>query len=185
MGKRPNFVDSSDAVIELHGDEIRSFCGSALTDAWIAWDLKHDEWFNDEPVILRFGNRNFEASFNQLSQFAMTIDSVDITAPPNWMDCFDGMPLAWRNNAHESLKRTIGNTLRDVAIVDYLFRTTVVEASVDPSRCGTQSESWSLHALEFKFDACSLVLYNALDENGLQTEPLAGDDISKRWLSTV
>jgi hypothetical protein len=148
----------------------------------VAWDLKHNEWFNDEPVILRFGDCNFEASFNQISQFAMTTDCIDIASPPNWMDCFEGMPFEWRRNAHTSLPHVIGKTLRDVAIVDCLFRTTVVENPTNPRQRGKQSESWTLHALEFKFDEYCLVLYNALDENGLQNEPLSGDDISKRWL---
>ena len=76
--------------METYGDSLHSIVGATLTKSWIAWDLEHDEWFNDEPVIFQFNDCNFEACFNQLSQFALTSDSVDINAQPNWMGCFDG-----------------------------------------------------------------------------------------------
>ncbi len=117
-----------------------------------------------------------------MSQFALTWDSVDIDAQPNWMACFDEMSLEWRPNGHPSLSLAIGKTLCDIAIVNSLFRTTITDKRTQPERIGEQSVSWLLHALEFKFDDCFLVLYNALDENGLQNDPLVGSEFRKKWL---
>lgn len=180
MSNRPQFLESSTAVIDTYGNSLGGIIGDKLTDAWVAWDLEHNEWFNDEPVVFNFGDRQLEACFNQLSQFAITWDTVDVNQPPNWMDCFDGMPLQWRRNGHETLANAIGETLESIAVVDRMFRTTVLDNKNHPKQIRESSEFWMLYALEFEFNTCTVVLYNALDENGLQGEPLSGGEVSKQ-----
>jgi len=182
MVRRTQFLETASAVIDTYGSDLRGIVGATLTDAWVAWDLEHDEWFNDEPVVFEFNGRQLEACFNQLSQFAITWDSIDLNQPPNWMDCFDGMPLEWRRNGHETLTAAIGAKLENIVIVEHIFRTTVLENERDPETIGESSECWMLYAMEFQFNTCSVVLYNALDENGLQNKPFSGDDFSKQHL---
>jgi len=136
-------------------------------------------------VILQFGDHYLEACFFQLTQFAITWNTVDISLQPNWMGCWEGMDLTWRQDAHPSFKTVIGKELLDIAIVSYYFHTTIIQDRTPPDHVGREQVSKLLHALEFQFHDSNLTLFNALDENGLQNELLTESEYTKLSLQAV
>lgn len=163
-------MESVDAVLKKDADSLRELIGSKLTDVWLAWHTDHDEWFSDEAVVFRFGQRQLEACHIQISQLLITWNTVDLEQPPSWLGCYGEMPLVWQKDRHPSIVPALNATLEDIAMVEYL-----------PQAPANSREL--LYALEFKFDSGSLSMYNALDENGLKSEPLSGPEYRKHWIA--
>lgn len=177
---RPEFVHTVEAALDKYGSSLRSIIGLPLNRGWVAWDNSHDEWFSDEVVILQFGDCNLEACFYKLSDFAITWNTVDVSLQPNWMGCWEGLNLEWRQNAHPAFANVLGKELRDVVLVSYNYKTTVVQDPKHPEQVG-QKQTWRLlNAIEFHFHDASLTLFNALDENGLEND-LQKDDEFIKW----
>jgi len=178
MNRRTDFLETAEAVLEKDADRLRELIGSKLTDVWLAWDTRHDEWFTDEAIVFRFGQRQLEASHMQISQMLITWDTVDLKQPPNWLGCYEDLPLVWQKNKHAAARSVVGGSLENIAIVEYLNQ------EQGPVGLSHLYGKELLYAIEFKFDRGSLVLYNALDENGMQNEPLSGSEIRKHWIAS-
>lgn len=174
------FCTSADALLREHGLLLRSLIGQRLECSWVAWQTEDDEWFNDEPVILRIGGRNVELVLTELSSAWVGVNTIDVESAPNWFDCWEDYPLAWRKNAHPVLAGASEHIVVGVEVVEYLFKTRPVDGS------GPETAAWVLSGLGFDLANGGYVdLFNALDEHGLSNERNESADFRRTALSRL
>jgi hypothetical protein len=172
MLDRGLFIDNVADVLEIHGSHLRALIGKTLETSWVAWDTERDTWFADEAVILRVDSINLEIVCWKLDEVALTWNSIDLSAKPRWLaDWGDEFALKWRQDALPALRSAKGKTIKGVYVVEYLYRTRVIEDRRHLENEGTRHEAWLLHGIELQFENKCLRVFNALDENGVTDEP--------------
>lgn len=163
------FVKTVEAAMDNYGDALRSIIGLPFTAGWIVWHTGYDAWWDDEGVILQFGDVSLELCCKKLSEFALAWNTVDLSSSPSWLD-WDGKQLEWRRNGHASFEKVIGKVLLDVKFVSYDYELRSVDRDRPNEQTG-KSITWKcLSAIEFHFVDAALILFNALDTNGLSND---------------
>ncbi len=133
------------------------------------WDNSTDSWFADEPVVLEFSQDRLELTFAKFDELSVGWNSIDLHAKPNWWGCYDELDLEWRQNGNDILSKTIGLDLQEIYLIEMNSVSTIAEDRRHPENVEKVNEEWLLHALEFKFSNSVIAIYNALDENGIQS----------------
>ena len=172
MLDRALFLSSPEQFIERHGEQLRSLLGESLQTSWIAWDADEGEWWADEAVILRVGDRQLEIVCFQLDQLALTWGEISTDQAPMHVADWGDANLLWRENGHEVFSNALGGVLRSINVLECLSRT-------KPEGQDEWHEAWLLGGLEFEFSSGIVRVVNALDENGLESEPDAGPDLRR------
>ena len=174
--RRESLLDSVEAVRAEHGELLYSLVGKRIEATWVAWDKAEDEWFSEEPVILLIGQTNLEVVFGYLDRLALSVDTIDLEATPDWW-CDWGeteFELEWRQDALPELRGAAGRRIDRVRLVEYRFETETIVDRLRPTNVGRKEVSWLLHGLELGLDQGALTIYNALDENGISGDLLRG-----------
>ena len=159
---------TGDAQVAAHAADLRSAVGRRATEAWIAWDLEHDRWFADLPVVLELdGQDRLELSWQKFDDLSITWNSIDVlVAPKAWVE----WPLEWRPRAHPALVAFIGHVIESVEVTHHLFTTGSVNRPEDET-----ISTWLAGGIWFGAST-GLHVFNALDENGLSNEVVPTDD---------
>lgn len=167
-------METAEELAERHGALLASLVGSSVEGSWVAWDTNADEWFCDEPLVLRIGHRNIEFMHSKLSSLWIGIDSIDMATAPAWWADWD-FDLEWRRDAHPALQAAGGRQIEWVEIVEHFFTTR-------PVGClGPETGGWVLSGVGFGLsDGAYLEVFNALDENGLGQALQDGSDYRRR-----
>jgi hypothetical protein len=99
-GWKPDFL-SADEQFDRQTTRLRSIIGLRLTETWLVWNLEHDEWFADLPVVLRLNDGpQLEVCWEKMDDLSVTWDTIDVTVTPKaWVE----WPLEWRREAHPAL----------------------------------------------------------------------------------
>ncbi|MCC2313585.1 hypothetical protein [Cellulomonas xiejunii] len=165
-GWKPDFLPANEQVAR-HAPALRDLRGGRIADARIVWNLEHDEWFADLPVVLRFADRpQLEVCWEKLDDLSITWGTIDLTRPPHaWVD----WPLEWRPAAHSALAEALGQRVRGVSVSSLVLTTNDVERPSDVHSV------WLTAGLWLATDSGGLHIYNALDENGLSGQRPAVD----------
>lgn len=173
-GWQPDWLPASEQV-HKQSAALRDLVGRTVTDAWVVWNLEHDEWFADLPVVLSFDGRGqLEVCWQKFDDLSLTWDSIDTRVRPRaWVE----WPLEWRRAAHPALESNIGTAVHAVAVTEHLFQTEPVDQPGLPSRV------WLAGGLWFGTTGPGLHVFNALDENGLDASAPADD--SEHRLTTL
>jgi hypothetical protein len=147
----------ADEQFDRQAGRLRALSGLQISQMWTVWNLEFDEWFADLPVVLRLEHGpQLEVCWKNLDDLSITWDTIDLTVEPRaWGD----WPLEWR------LAATTGATLEHVAATSFRF---VLEDVTDPTDIRA---TWLTTGLLLATDRGGLHIFNALDENGLATEP--------------
>ncbi|MGW3039273.1 hypothetical protein ACWC9T_04300 [Kitasatospora sp. NPDC001159] len=148
---RPQWLNGLSAVAASQGQRLRTLIGRSLTRAWLAWDVRDDEWFADGPVLLDFDGEQVEVNHYKLDDLAITWNTIDPHEPARW----PGFDVRWRHEAYPELWSLQGQVLRDLELLEW--------TGSDLAR-GTV-------AVSFVFSEARLTVFNALDENGLDFGP--------------
>jgi hypothetical protein len=139
-----------------------------VVDSWLVWDLEHDKWFADLPVILMLDDgRKLAVSWRKLDDLSITWNSMAVSATPiAWMT----WPLARRSQSHESLRSVTGSVINAVASTKHRFTTRQV---APPTAVGAETyATWLIRGIWLGTDGVGLHIFNALDENGLSNDPV-------------
>lgn len=157
-GWQPAWLPAAKQV-DKQSAALRNLVGSTITDAWVVWNLEHDEWFADLPVVLSFdGGGQIEVCWQKFDDLSVTWDTIDTTLRPRaWVE----WPLEWCRAAHPALASNVGSSVRAVAMTEHLFQTERENQS------GPASRVWLVGGLWFGTTGPGLHVFNALDENGL------------------
>ena len=160
-GWAPRWLPAREQV-ERQAASLHAVLGNVIVDAWLVWDLEHDEWFADLPVVLRFDDgRQLEVCWQKFDDLSVTWNTIDTdTHPHAWVE----WPLEWRAGAHQALESNIGSALRGVFLTEHLFTTQRVDHPEPPSSV------WLASGLWFETTGPGLHVFNALDENGLSVD---------------
>ncbi|NJC86453.1 hypothetical protein HC030_28525, partial [Planosporangium mesophilum] len=127
---------------------------------------EHDEWFADLPVVLRTEEAQLEVCAKKLDDLSVTWSTIDLAVTPTaWVE----WTLKWRRDAHPALRRAAGQVIRQVSVMEHSFTTQRVHPPAEPGE--GRSSGWLLGGLVLELDQGCLQIYNALDENGLSSEP--------------
>jgi hypothetical protein len=163
----PNLA-TAEAQIADHAADLRSVVGRRVIDAWIAWDLEHDRWFADLPVVLELDSQDrLELSWQKFDDLSITWNSIDVSiAPKAWVT----WPLEWRVRAHPALAAFVGNVVESVEVTHHRF-TTVRAAHPEQEPAST----WLAGGIWFGAST-GLHVFNALDENGLSNDAVPSDN---------
>ncbi len=183
MSVQHSFCDTIDSAMDRYGTMLRASLGRTIEATWVAWDEERDEFFTEEPVIIRIGGINFEIVFHKLQELSITCDTVNLSEPPQWWtdwadsaDWSESTKLRWRCNALPELKSVVGQTVQDIRLIEYHFQTTVVRNRINPENVGTQYAAWVLNGTDFCTDVGYVSVFNALDTNGVTAERWDGRD---------
>lgn len=163
----PNFLPA-DSQLGRHADALRSLVGHQIADAWVVWDLEQDEWFADLPVVLQMKNGpQLEVCWEKFDDLSITWDTIDVTMTPHaWVD----WPLEWRHQALPPLASVVGAAVQRVAASSFLFSTQNMDHPHDVSKV------WMTTGLWIGTVSGGIHIFNALDENGVSTQPPSRDD---------
>ena len=159
-GWSPRWMPARDQL-DLQRTELLALRGHQIIDAWLVWDLEHDSWFADLPVVLTIDDgRQLEVSWEKLDDLSITWNTIDLsTTPVAWVT----WPLAWRSQAHGALRAVTGKAITEVTSTEQLFST-----RADGS--DEANSTWLLGGVCLRTEGTALHIYNALDENGLENE---------------
>lgn len=153
------FYESAAEALASESQSLSELIGVRLEAAWLATD-SDGAWFNDEPALLQFGNgRQLEIGVYQVGLLALTWDTVDTNSPANWLGCWS-QDLKWELAAMQPWASVCRQQVQRIQLVDY-------DSDFGRGAFGVQ----------FEFDSGQhLLVYNALDELGVDTTPVAGDE---------
>lgn len=149
-GYEPCWLNGVDEATGRHGARLRKLVGRRLTGSWVVWDVGDDSWFADCPVVLDFAGERLEVNHQKFDDLSITWNSVDVTRAPAWPTS-DGFPLVWRDDVPQVLAARVGQRLEAVELLEW---------------SGDDMANGSV-AVGLRFADGWLILYNALDENGL------------------
>jgi hypothetical protein len=173
-------TDTVDGLLAAHRARLKGLIGATIDATWVAWNVGDDEWFADEAVIVEAGDVRLEIVCWKLSEIVLSWNAIDLSEPPRWVaDWGRGFSLQWRRDATPVLRDAVGRAILGINIVECLHRMTVVQDRRNPTAVGRQHEAWLLHGLEFELQGSTLGVFNALDENGVGTEPFAGPEFRR------
>jgi hypothetical protein len=161
-GWMPEFL-SADEQFDRQAARLRALSGLRIAETWTVWNLEHDEWFADLPVVICVDRGpQLEVCWEKLDDLSITWDTIDVMVRPKaWVE----WPLEWRQAAHPALAVMAGATLETVSATSFRFVTRNV---ADPRDV---HEVWLTAGLWLATDRGDLHIFNALDENGLATRP--------------
>ena len=126
-------IDRSDDFIETHGERLHSIIGSPISAIWLAWDLKDNEWWTDEAIIINLGKTQLEIFCWRLSDIIMTWDMIDITERPNTVaDWPDEISIEWRKNPFPFMLELIDKRIISINIIEFLFKTKTIDDRINP-----------------------------------------------------
>jgi len=160
------YCASVDELLQRHGVILSQTIGKKIETSWVAWDELGNEWFTEEPIILRIGGTNYEFVFNHLDNLAITLNTQNLHEAPAWHCAWNDADdtlfrLKWKEQGLPELRALTGQIITNVRIIEYCFQG------------GSRQEakgSWVLNGLEFITSSGSVMLYNALDENGVTSQ---------------
>lgn len=144
----PNFTENFDDALQMCRRFKSQIIGGTIEKTWVAWQEGDDSWSADAPVILRISGNNFEICFTKLSDFAFTSNLIDIEKPFLWCGS-EELQLHWRLNSLPTLQNAVGQRVNGFQLIGLgipLF-------------------------LSFQLEQGQLLIYNALDENGVSDQP--------------
>jgi hypothetical protein len=152
-GYQPQWLQGRDTITAAHGRRLADLTGLTLRHLWLVWDMQADEWFTDCPVLLDFGDQRVAVNHQKFDELAVTFDTIDPNQPVVWPTS-DGFQLAWRPEPLIQLAALTGQQLHHVDLLEW---------------AGGDLADGTV-AIGFTFPARHLMIYNALDENGLDYE---------------
>jgi len=180
MLDRGVLINSTNVLLQTHGEQLRELLGRTITNTWVPWETKSDEWFADEAVILGIEDSKLEPVFMYLDSLALTWNQIDLSSSPKWVsDWGNSFNLRWSSSSHTDLKKAIGKTIRRISVIEYFNELTMVEDRRRPENVGQKLANWFLHGLEFDFDDACLVIYNDLDKAVISSEPFLSSKFRK------
>ncbi|MFJ7154123.1 hypothetical protein ACIQUQ_04215 [Streptomyces sp. NPDC101118] len=160
-GYRPAWLHGGDEVVREHGHRLRALVGRTLTNVWLVWDRRDDEWFADCPVLFDFeGGERVEVNHRKFDDLSLTWNTVDPGAPVAW----PGFDLEWRAEPLPGLRALRGLDLTAVELLEWTGED-LAQGSV---------------GVGFTFGTGRVTLFNALDENGLGFGPPDARQRSRR-----
>lgn len=136
-----------EAVAATHGAHLTSLLGRTLEHAWVLWDVQADSWFADAPVVFDFGDEQLEIQHHKLDELSITWGAIDARAPVTWPES----ELVWRDDAIPDLERLHGQRVTAGELFEWL----------GPDLAN------GMVAVGITFEHGQVLVYNALDENGL------------------
>jgi hypothetical protein len=159
-------LDSSARLLEVHGPRLRELLGRTLDALWVAWDGSRDAWFSDEAVVLQVGETRVEVVCWRVGDIVLSWNAIDLARTPAWVTSWDReRKLCWRRDALGSVTAALGQSISAIHVLEHRSR-----------RPGPRDGTWLLHGLEFTLASTTLLVFNALDENGLTLDPPNGAD---------
>jgi hypothetical protein len=161
-GWAPDFVPA-DSQFEAHADGLRSLIGDTVVDVWVVWNLEHEQWFADLPVVVQLrSGRQLEVCWEKLDDLSISWNTIDVAVTPKaWVE----WPLTWRSRPLPALAPIIGRPLEEVAATSLLFTTRNVDHPYDANSV------WLTNGLWVGARSGGLHIHNALDENGVESTP--------------
>jgi hypothetical protein len=170
MSGQEQSVDTVEELVERHGSKLRNLVGHAVQAVWIAWDNEQREWFADEAVIIDVGPVHLEVACWKFSDIILSWGAIDLGQRPAWVADWGGLSLTWRSDVASAADFVLSRPITGVNIIEYLWRTTVVQDRKNPANVGQRNASWLLHGLELECSGTNLIVFNDLDKNGLANE---------------
>lgn len=153
----------ADSQLERQKGRLHSLIGDEVTDAWVVWNLEHDRWFADLPIVVQLkSGEQLELSWEKFDDLSITWNSIDLTITPiAWVT----WPLEWRRQALPELDAIAGAVVKELAVSRFLFTT----EAVYPTK--SRNEVWLTSGIWIGTHGAGLHVYNALDENGVSAQP--------------
>ncbi|KZB79405.1 hypothetical protein [Amycolatopsis regifaucium] len=157
-GYEPVWLSGLSTIRAAHGDRLRGLVGRRLRHVHLTWFVEYDEWLEDAPVVVDFGDERLEIRHFKFDDLSLTWNTIDPYGKANWPwgDPAEPSPLRWRHDVHPELSALEGQELLGVELLE----------------CVTRDMAGGMVALGFVFPNGRFTVFNAMDENGIEfTEP--------------
>lgn len=157
-------------MIEKKASGLSALLEKRFIASYVVWDLTDQAWFWDGAVVLVFDDLQLELCCTQIEELSVTTNTIDLSKPPliSWDP--EGN-YGWKKNAIEALNSVLGETLKNVYIVEAEFCSWPVGEKFGSAKMIC---TWLLNGLDFCFNKGHFRFFNALDENGI-TDKLDSD----------
>ena len=161
-----DYLHDTTDLLSRKSSLLRSFQGQTLLDSYIVWNTASDHWNNLSVIILKFDDDQLEVCCADLDRLSVLKNSTDLSTAPvvDW-DMED--TYEWKKNALNEINPLRDQTLNSIKVVEYELCT----RPPDEQKGGKNTLcSWILLGLWLEFDQGKLLIYNALDENGVANQ---------------
>ncbi|MEV0890134.1 hypothetical protein [Promicromonospora sp. MEB111] len=138
-----------DAITARHGDRLDALAGRVLRRTWVLWDAEDDSWFSDAPVLFDFGNEQLEIQHYKFDELSITWNTIDARSAVRWPES----ELVWSDDALAGLSHLHGQRVLAGQLLEW--------RGPDPDLAN------GMVAVGVVLENGRVLVYNALDENGL------------------
>lgn len=110
-GYRPQWINDKEEAIKTLQTFASAWVGANIEKTYIGWFTEYDSWYEDFPVILVVGGKQYEICWNKVDDLSITEDQIDIE---NWDAPEERVVI--RENALPELERAIGKKIIGVEL---------------------------------------------------------------------
>jgi len=114
---KPNFHYEAESFFNEFNEALSILIGKKISRFWIMWDVNHNEWLKDGPVILEIDGDKFEFNNSGMSEFSLTINAIDLNIKLDWYGSGDEMPLIWKENGEPNLVKNLNKPITGINIL--------------------------------------------------------------------
>lgn len=163
-GWRADFRPAEEQL-STQAERLRTLVGDEVSSTWVVWQLQHDSWFADMPVVLKFRSGvQLEIAWQKFDELSVSWNTIDTDRPPAAWPWFDS--FRWRPDGLPELVAAVGRRIKGIAVTSFESETTDV---TDPRITNTKDvhSAWLTSGIWFDLGATGLHIYNSLDENAV------------------
>ena len=148
-GYRPQWINDKEDAIKMLQTFASAWVGATIEKTYVGWFTEYDNWYQDFPVILVVGGKQYEICWYKADDLSITEDQIDIE---NWNAPDERVVI--RQDALPELERAIGKTITGVELGESEINGTAI-----------------INSVNLILEGGYLTIFNNLDENGVSNEP--------------
>jgi hypothetical protein len=170
----PHFYSETQNIINDLGPRLTKLIGKNITDVWVVWDNKADEWFEDCPVILNIEEMQLEICTSELDKLSITFNEIDMSKKLDWYGA-DDLMLQWKKNELSEQILVKNKRINNIQLIECKYTTQKVINKRFPVVVGKRNCFWTLNGISFELEGGYFSIFNGLDVNKISITPEFSD----------
>ena len=151
-GYHPQWTNDREQAIKALQTFASAWVGAKIEKIYVGSFTEYDSWYEDFPVILVIGGKQYEICWNKTDALSITEDQIGIE---NWDAPEERVVI--RVDALPELERAVGHTIIGVELGESEMNRAAI-----------------INSVNLILEDGYLTIFNNLDENGVSSEPNSG-----------